>query len=107
MDPMKLPYRRRPTPAEKEAQKNKPTLLSKLKPTHIMLNLIASKIRPFLTNYVTTLTGLGLIFGGLATGAKDLAALATGDPLDLETLKLAGTQIVGGVGLLFAKDQAK
>lgn len=107
MDQMKLPYRRRQTPAEKEAQKNKPTLLSKLKPTNIMLNLIANKIRPFLTNYVTTLTGLGLIFGGLATGAKDLAALATGDPLDLDTLKLAGTQIVGGFGLLFAKDQSK
>lgn len=104
---MKLPYVRRKTPAEIQAAKNRPTLFQKLNPKNIMLQIIASKIRPFLTNYVTTLTGLGLIFTGLATGAKDLAALATGDPLDMDTLKLAGTQIVGGFGLLFAKDQSK
>jgi hypothetical protein len=110
MDSMKLPYTRRKTPAEKAAEKARPTLISKLKkltPSNIMLQIIANKIRPFVANYVTTLTGLGLIFGGLATGAKDLAALATGDPLDMETLKLAGTQIVGGFGLLFARQQGK
>lgn len=104
---MKLPYLRRQTPAEKEAAKNRPTLFQKLHPKNLMITYLTEKIRPFLANYVTTLTGLGLIFTGLATGAKDLAALATGDPLDMDTLKLAGTQIVGGFGLLFAKDQSK
>ncbi len=71
-----------------------------------MLNLIASKIRPFLVRYTSILSGLALICTGLATGFGDLAALAVGEPLDFERLQLAGTQIVGGVGLLFAGARA-
>lgn len=85
----------------------KPIPVRNLHPKSMIQNLIASKIRPFLVNYVTTFSGLALIFGGLGTGFSDLAALAVGDPLNTENLKLAGTQIAGGVGLLFARQQGK
>jgi hypothetical protein len=104
---MRLPYTRRKTEAEKAAAKKRTPLFTKLHPRNLMISMLSNKIRPFLLNYATTFTGLGLIFSGLATGFKDMAALAMGDPLDFETLKLAGTQIVGGTGLLFARQQGK
>ena len=66
---------------------------------NLLKNLLTAK---WLTGYRTKLIGGGLIASGVATILAHLAAVIGGDPLNLDTLKAAGSQVVVVVGLLTA-----
>lgn len=57
-------------------------------------------MKSFLVNWKTTLGGLALVLGGLAT----ILTALTHNPVDASSLQAAGASIVAGVTLLFAKD---
>jgi hypothetical protein len=110
MDPMKLSYTRRKTPAELAAEKARPTLISKLKkltPQNIMFKIIADKIRPFLQSWVPTLAGLITMLTGLLPVLQEVLDLATTGVFEVENAKAGWQQIVIGGGLLWARQQGK
>ena len=103
---MKLPYQRRKTAAEKAAPKRS-SFLTKLKPSNLMLTYLTSKIRPFLTSWIPSLTGLIAILGGVTPMLQELLNLATGAGFDIEVAKSGWVAIVTGTGLLWAQQQGK
>jgi len=55
-----------------------------------------------MTNYKTTLSGVGAVLGGLALAIHAFLS----NPIDGGQLTAAITAITGGIGLIFAKDAA-
>jgi hypothetical protein len=71
------------------------------------MNWILKKILPFLINWKTTLAGVGLIAHAISSVADQLVAVADGGPLTLEGLHIAWGEIIGGIGLIAARDANK
>jgi hypothetical protein len=64
-------------------------------------------LRPKLVNFRTTIMGVGMILVGLSMGWKELEALVAGEVPDKEILGLAAGQLIGGWGLIAARDAEK
>jgi len=71
------------------------------------MNFVLKKILPFLLNWKTTLAGVGLIAHGIGSVADHLHGATDGHPITLESLQLAIGEIIGGLGLIAARDANK
>lgn len=70
---------------------------------------LTNKIRPFLLNWKTTLTGVTLILHGAYVLVMHLSDVSDkpGISLSLESLQLAWGEIIAGFGLIAARDADK
>jgi hypothetical protein len=78
-----------------------------LKAIDIPMKLIFKFIHPYLTNWKTTLTGIGMVLSGTATIVHEVTTLASGGTPDIEIISMAAGTVVGGVGLITARDANK
>jgi hypothetical protein len=80
----------------------------KSNPIHrAIMSFILQKILPFLINWKTTLLGISMIAGGVGALADHLHKATAGNPLTLEAFQMGGAAIIGGFGLIFARDADK
>jgi hypothetical protein len=58
----------------------------------------------FMNSWKTTITGIGMILTGLGMVGKILNDFGIGEPIKYEDVTIAVSTIVGGIGLLSARD---
>lgn len=71
------------------------------------MSFLLKKILPYLINWKTTLLGISMVCGGIGSLAEHLHKATEGHPLSLEAFQLGGAAIIGGFGLIFARDADK
>jgi hypothetical protein len=71
------------------------------------MSIVLKKLLPFLINWKTTLLGISMVAGGIGSLAEHLHKATDGHPLSLEAFQMGGAAIIGGFGLIFARDANK
>lgn len=73
----------------------------------LAMNFIWNFLRPKLVNFKTSILGIGMILMGINSGWQELVALVNGGTPDMDILNMAGANVLGGYGLLVARDADK
>jgi len=78
-----------------------------IKAIDIPMKLIFKFLSPYLTSWKTTLAGIGMVLSGASTIVHEVSTLASGGTPDIEIISMAAGTVVGGVGLITARDANK
>lgn len=78
-----------------------------IKVKNIAMKTLAKFIHPWIANWATSLSGLVMMLSGVVNILNEVATLAAGGVPDMEIISMAAGTVVGGFGLVAARDAKK